>query len=97
MAVFLQTRDLVKSFSGRRILHGVSLDVDQGEMLCILGPSGCGKTTFLRCLAGLETPDAGAILLNGGNITALLTMHAFRRVKPANKLATINLRRILEG
>ena len=71
MAVFLQMKNLVKYYEERRILHGVSLDVRQGEMLCILGPSGCGKTTLLRCLAGLETPDHGEVFLKDADITML--------------------------
>jgi iron(III) transport system ATP-binding protein len=46
-------------------VDGVNLDVAAGEFLVLLGPSGCGKTTLLRCLAGLETPDEGAIELAG--------------------------------
>jgi iron(III) transport system ATP-binding protein len=46
-------------------LNGVSLDVARGEVFVLLGPSGCGKTTLLRCLAGLERPRAGRILLDG--------------------------------
>jgi iron(III) transport system ATP-binding protein len=46
-------------------LRGVDLDVPQGQFLSLLGPSGCGKTTLLRCLAGLEEPDAGEIWIGG--------------------------------
>lgn len=42
-------------------VDGVSFDVVPGEMLVLVGPGGCGKTTTLRCIAGLETPDAGVI------------------------------------
>ena len=71
MPEFLEIADIRKSFGDRRILHGVSLDVHKGEMLCILGPSGCGKTTLLRCLAGLETPDSGSVCIEGRDITYL--------------------------
>lgn len=54
-----------KAFPVRRgtflALDGVSLEVGEGEFLCLLGPSGCGKTTLMRILAGLETPSAGAL------------------------------------
>ncbi|MGM0563492.1 MAG: ABC transporter ATP-binding protein [Pseudomonadota bacterium] len=50
---------------GQPILEGVSLDLAQGEIGCLLGPSGCGKTTLLRCIAGFEQPLAGRITLGG--------------------------------
>ena len=43
--------------------RGVTLDVKQGQFVTLLGPSGCGKTTTLRCIAGLEQPDEGAITI----------------------------------
>src|SRR5690349_8224963 len=47
----------------------VSLDVRRGEFFSLLGPSGCGKTTLLRMIAGLEMPTAGAIRINGAEVT----------------------------
>jgi iron(III) transport system ATP-binding protein len=47
----------------------VSLDVDPGEIVCLLGPSGCGKTTLLRLAAGVEHPSGGRILINGQDVT----------------------------
>ena len=46
-------------------LKGVSLDIGKGDFVSFIGPSGCGKTTFLRCIAGLETPTAGTLTVNG--------------------------------
>jgi iron(III) transport system ATP-binding protein len=61
--------DLQKSFAGARgevrALRGVSFQVSKGELFTLLGPSGCGKTTTLRCIAGLEQPLAGEILIDG--------------------------------
>ncbi len=51
-----------------RALDDVSLDIADGSFMVLLGPSGCGKTTLLRCIAGLETPDAGRILLKDERI-----------------------------
>jgi len=46
-------------------LQGVDLSIDEGEFFVLLGPSGCGKTTMLRCIAGLEHPNKGEILIDG--------------------------------
>ena len=56
---------LIKRFGSVAAVDGVSFTIEPGEMLCLLGPSGCGKTNTLRCVAGLETPDAGTIRLDG--------------------------------
>jgi len=62
---FLAWRSLEKRYAGRAALDGVTLSLERGRVLAILGPSGCGKTTLLRLTAGLEAPDAGAVLLDG--------------------------------
>src|SRR2546428_1528323 len=61
----LTLRRLTKTFDARTkpALQELSLDVRDGEFLVLLGPSGCGKTTTLRCIAGLEEPTAGEILI----------------------------------
>jgi NitT/TauT family transport system ATP-binding protein len=46
-------------------LKDVNLDIQRGDFVSFIGPSGCGKTTFLRCIAGLETPTAGTLSVNG--------------------------------
>ncbi|WP_438957310.1 ABC transporter ATP-binding protein [Cognatiyoonia sp.] len=46
-------------------LHDVDLNIDKGDFVSFIGPSGCGKTTFLRCIAGLETPTGGTLSVNG--------------------------------
>jgi iron(III) transport system ATP-binding protein len=62
---FVRIRDLRKRFGELVAVDGVSLAVEEGHTLALLGPSGCGKTTILRCLAGLETADAGVIEIAG--------------------------------
>jgi iron(III) transport system ATP-binding protein len=54
-------RGLRKSFGATEVLRGVDLDVPAATVVALLGPSGCGKTTLLRCIAGLERPDAGSV------------------------------------
>jgi polar amino acid transport system ATP-binding protein len=54
-----------KRLGGVEILRGVSIDVRQGEVVCLLGPSGSGKTTLLRCINHLERVDAGRIVVDG--------------------------------
>lgn len=62
----LQIKNLEKSYGdSQKILKGVSLDVERGEVVVILGPSGCGKSTLLRCINGLEMIQSGEIFLDG--------------------------------
>ena len=60
-----------KAYGAHLAVDQVSLSIAQGEFVCFLGPSGCGKTTLLRLIAGLETPEKGAVRLNGRDITGL--------------------------
>jgi putative spermidine/putrescine transport system ATP-binding protein len=69
VTIGLELRQVAKSFREQRVVDDVSLSVNDGEFVCFLGPSGCGKTTLLRMIAGLETPSAGRILMNGRDIT----------------------------
>jgi heme exporter protein A len=62
----VRARDLEKRFGRRRVLTGVSLDVDAGETLVVTGPNGAGKTTLLRLVAGLLAPSRGAVELAVG-------------------------------
>ena len=61
----LVVRDLVRRYSNDVHVGPISFEVAEGEFFALLGPSGCGKTTTLRCIAGFEQVDAGAILLSG--------------------------------
>src|SRR5438094_5846432 len=54
-----------KSFGEREVVHGVSCDVANGELVVVVGPSGCGKSTLLRMVAGLETVSAGTVAIDG--------------------------------
>lgn len=68
---FLSLKDISKSYGVTRAVESLSLVVDRGEFFGLLGPSGCGKTTTLRMIAGLETPDTGAIAFDERDITHL--------------------------
>src|SRR3954454_7129827 len=68
----LAARQLTKSFGGRKILHGVDLDVEQSSRIGILGPNGGGKSTTLKILAGLDVPDSGTVTKRRGLVTAHL-------------------------
>ena len=61
----IEVTGLRKSFGDVSVVHGIDLHVADGKMLVLLGPSGCGKTTTMRCIAGLDTPEAGRISLGG--------------------------------
>ncbi|HLF95611.1 MAG TPA: sulfate ABC transporter ATP-binding protein [Methylococcaceae bacterium] len=65
----IEIRNIGKKFGQFSALKGIDLEVKHGELLALLGPSGCGKTTLLRIIAGLETPDSGAILFHGEDAT----------------------------
>jgi multiple sugar transport system ATP-binding protein len=61
----LSLKGVVKRFNNQTVLHGLDLDIHEGEFLVFVGPSGCGKSTLLRIIAGLEDLSAGEILLDG--------------------------------
>ena len=65
----ITVRNLCKSFGGLEVLKGVNVEIDKGDVICVIGPSGSGKSTFLRCLNLLETPTSGSILFEGDELT----------------------------
>lgn len=65
----LSVKDLLKTYSGRRVVNGVSLEVESGEVVGLLGPNGAGKTTCFYMTIGLVKPEGGHILLDGQDIT----------------------------
>jgi spermidine/putrescine transport system ATP-binding protein len=65
----LSIQNVTKRFDAVTALDDISLQVRKGEFLTLLGPSGCGKTTTLRIIAGLESPDAGRVILGGQDVT----------------------------
>ena len=69
MAALLTMRGIVKQFPGVRALDGVDLDVEPGEVHCLLGQNGAGKSTLIKVLAGAHRPDAGEITFDGQPVT----------------------------
>ncbi|MFT8458050.1 MAG: amino acid ABC transporter ATP-binding protein [Liquorilactobacillus ghanensis] len=61
----LELKKISKSFNQRTVWHDLNLKIEDGKILCIVGQSGGGKTTLLRCISGLETLDAGEMLIDG--------------------------------
>lgn len=69
--MFIQTEDLVKAYKERNAVNGVSIRVDQGQIVGLLGPNGAGKTTTFYMIVGIERPTAGKITIDGKDITRL--------------------------
>ena len=69
MASTLRTHELTKSYGGRTVVRGVSLEVNSGEVVGLLGPNGAGKTTTFYMTVGLTAPDSGRVTLDGADVT----------------------------
>jgi lipopolysaccharide export system ATP-binding protein len=65
----LKAVEVAKSYNGRRVVNGVNLDVQGGEVIGLLGPNGAGKTTTFHMMVGLVQPDEGKVLLNDEDLT----------------------------
>ena len=78
----LQVRGLKKTYGGEKkkgvkgltpkldVLRGIDIDIQRGDVICLIGPSGCGKSTFLRCLNRLEIPPEGPVTFEGEEVNA---------------------------
>ncbi len=69
--MIIETQNLVKAYSGRRVVNRVSISVQQGSVVGLLGPNGAGKTTTFYMIVGIEKPDAGVVTLDGKDISPL--------------------------
>ena len=67
--MYIQTNDLVKTYNGRNVVNGVSIRVDQGQVVGWLGPNGAGKTTTFYMIVGIEKPSSGTIRIDDTDIT----------------------------
>ncbi|MBR5967183.1 MAG: amino acid ABC transporter ATP-binding protein [Lachnospiraceae bacterium] len=65
----INVKDLHKNFENLEVLRGISVEIDKGDVMCVIGPSGSGKSTFLRCLNLLEKPTSGQIIFEGDDLT----------------------------
>ena len=83
----LEIRDLHVSYGNVEVLHGISLDVGEGEIVALLGSNGAGKTTTLRAISGLIRPRAGEIVMGGQPLNALR----------ANQIVALGLGHVPEG
>jgi lipopolysaccharide export system ATP-binding protein len=75
----LETVEISKSYSGRRVVDDVSVSVTRGEIVGLLGPNGAGKTTSFYMVVGLISPDSGKVLLDGREITSMPMFERARR------------------
>ncbi|MDY3973682.1 MAG: LPS export ABC transporter ATP-binding protein [Veillonella caviae] len=69
--MYIKTTDLVKTYKGRNVVDGVSIQVNEGEVVGLLGPNGAGKTTTFYMIVGIEKPNAGQIHIGGKDISLM--------------------------
>lgn len=79
MGQLLQTEELTKSYRRRRVVDGVSLSVEEGEIVGLLGPNGAGKTTSFRMVVGMVAPDRGRVMFRGEDVTKMPMYRRARR------------------
>jgi phospholipid/cholesterol/gamma-HCH transport system ATP-binding protein len=96
-SVSVEVRDLRKSYNGVEVLHGVSLEVGRGEVFVIMGPSGSGKSVLLKHIIGLETPDAGEILIERERIDSESVMDKYRMAMVFQSGALLNSLNVSEN
>src|ERR1700728_4728413 len=94
MSAMVKAEGVHKRFGRLEVLKGVDLEVERGEVLCMLGPSGSGKSTFLRCINHLEKINAGRLSVDGelvGYREAGDKLHELREAEVARKRAEIGM------
>src|ERR1035438_6673048 len=85
----LQGVDLSKSYSGRKVVDNIELEIAQGEVVGLLGPNGAGKTTTFYMIVGLARPDSGRVLLNNSEITSGLCSNSTLPPNPSGAHAVL--------
>ena len=87
----LKVKDLCKQFDEHKVLKGIDVDINKGDVIAVIGPSGCGKSTFLRCLNLLEVPTSGEIIFNGEYVYKSYTAKLKQEIKELKlKLKKLN-------
>ncbi|MBI5773308.1 MAG: ATP-binding cassette domain-containing protein [Verrucomicrobia bacterium] len=89
-SVRVEVRSLRKSFGDQEVLHGVSFNVEPGEIFVLMGPSGSGKSVLLKHIIGLEEPDAGEILIEGQPAHSAAVRDKFRMAMVFQSGALLN-------
>ena len=84
--MFLEIKNLTKSFDDTAVLKGINFTLEKGQVLSLIGSSGSGKTTLLRCINALETADGGTIAVDGNKIFDASLLQSRRKNKLKNKL-----------
>ena len=69
--MIIKTENLIKTYNGRNVVNGVSIDVEQGSIVGLLGPNGAGKTTTFYMIVGIEKPNSGVVTLDGQDISGM--------------------------
>ena len=87
----IKVENLSKSFQGMEVLKEISVNINKGDVVCVIGPSGSGKSTFLRCLNMLEKPDSGNIFFGGEDLTNPKTNLTLHRQKMGMVFQQFNL------
>lgn len=80
MKKLIETQNLTFSYLGKKTLFGISVSINQGDVLAVLGPNGSGKTTFIKMIVGLLKPDHGNILLDGRNVATYSRKELARKI-----------------
>ena len=75
----LEVKDLKKNFATKKVLKGINLKVNEGDVIGIIGPSGCGKSTLLKCINMLEVPTSGQVIVDGNDIVDNKDLDKIRR------------------
>lgn len=87
----IKVENLKKNFEGIEVLKGISVEINKGDVVCVIGPSGSGKSTFLRCLNLLEKPTDGKIFFEGDEMTNKKTDLNLHRQKMGMVFQQFNL------
>ena len=87
----IKVENLNKSFQGISVLKDVNIEINKGDVVCLIGPSGSGKSTFLRCLNMLEKPDSGKIIFGGVDLADKKTNLNLHRQKMGMVFQQFNL------